>query len=118
MARLHEAAEALGVGGIRKWWTRSEPVAAVAMTALPRSLGPHGPVASADTKLEILGYQISQNEFRLHAASAAVLRKKGDWHAEQMAVEPAVLGIRQVGDIAADPEAIPYRSDRRDADTE
>ena len=88
------------------------------MTALGGACRPHRPVASADAELEILGYKIGQDEFRLHAAPGAVLREKGDRHPKQMAVEPAVLGIRQVGDIAVDPKAILYRGDSRDADTE
>lgn len=81
VARLYEAAETLGAGGIWIHSARDElarGTTALAEAVLAAACGPHGPVASADAEFEAIGQQIGQNELGLHAAAGAALRVESD----------------------------------------
>jgi hypothetical protein len=120
VAHLHKGAEALSVGGVCERRARGEyPWHAritAAMAGRATARGPHCPIASADAELKVLGHKIRQREFGLHAAAGAGLREEGNRRPLRMGVEPAILALRQVGDIAVDPPTIPYRGDSRGAD--
>src|ERR1700727_512511 len=95
VTHLHERAEALGVGGVRTRRVRDELAwghrIAAAMAALSGAFGPHRPIASADAQFEIVGQQIGQNKFGLHAAAGAALGIECDPGTLPMTVEATVF---------------------------
>src|ERR1700728_275482 len=107
ITHLNEHAVALGVDRKRTWRRRDRVRVAAAMAALAGLRGPHRPVASAHAEAEIVGEAIRQHEFSLNAAPRAFLREISDRLPQPMRVQTAEMGVRQVRQIAIDPETIP-----------
>src|SRR3984957_8851279 len=96
VARLYEAAETLGAGGIWIHSARDElarGTTALAEAVLAAACGPHGPVASADAEFEAIGQQIGQNELGLHAAAGAALRVESDGSRCGWVSRPVILAV-------------------------
>src|SRR5262249_14276218 len=104
-------------------WKRGarDPGSTASCTRKGRVIGPHRPIARANSEVELFGHSVGQDRLNLHTLPGARVVKESLVAAQrlpqQMIVSPAHADIRQVGDIARNFEAVCQSCFMGNADT-